>query len=233
MKRLSTILLLLFIANNLFAQKTKKNAAQSFLSIDIGVPIYNTTFAKFPLPLAVEWQRKKKRLGFGASVVLEYDKNSWGDCTKRIPIGTYLYEADSPPGTLRSYCVTYQTLEIKPTLFGNYYLLENKKWRLWIKLGAIVERNVLVHQEGEFYEVEIKNGAGTTIQVIKSDPIHINRNIETYKGMNLALLSGFGANYALNKRTALRFTIQSELYSHYWDNGGTLLFALGGITFKI
>jgi hypothetical protein len=235
MKRLSTILLLLCIANSLFAQKTKENPAQSFLSIDIGVPIYTTTFAKFPIPLDIEWQRKKKRLGFGASVALEYDKTSWGDCTKRISVGTYLLERDTyQQGTLRWYCVNYQTLEIKPSIFGYYYLLENKKWRLWTKIGAIADLNILTHEEGEAYEVEIKNGSGTTIQVIKSEPMHISRNIEPYnKGINLGLLSGLGANYALNNRTALRFTLQSELYSHYWNNDGSLLFALGGITFKI
>jgi hypothetical protein len=236
MKRLSTILVLLCVVNSLFAQRTKKNAAQSFLSIDISVPIYNTTFAKLPIPLAIEWQRKKKRFGFGISIALEYDKNSRGDCSKRIPIGTYLYEAASPPGTLRWYCVTYQTLGVKPSVFGSYYLLENKQWRLWTKLGAIAEKKVLVHQEGEAYEVEIKTGAGTTIQVIKSEPIHINRNIEPYKGIKWGLLSGLGANYALNKRTALRFTIQSELYSDYFEDNnrnGALLFASLGVTTKM
>jgi hypothetical protein len=231
MKRLSTILVLLCITHNLFAQRTKKNAAQSFLSVDIGVPIYTTTFAKFPIPLAIEWQRKKKRFGFGASIALEYDKTSWGDCTKRISVGTYLLERDTyQQGSLRWYCVSYQTLGIKPSIFGYYYLLENKKWRLWTKMGAIADLNILTHEEGEAYEVEIKNGAGTTIQVIKSEPIHISRNIET-QGISVGLLNGLGANYALNKRTALRFTLQSELYGDYLGN--PILFALGGVTFRI
>jgi hypothetical protein len=227
MKRLSTILLLLCVVNSLFAQRAKKNAAQSFLSVDIGIPIYNTTFGQFAIPIVIEWQKKKKHLGFGASVALEYGKTSWGDCARRIPIGTYLRDVTAIMGSLRAYCVTYQDLGIKPALFSNYYLFHDKKWHLWTKIGVIADVNVLHHQEGEFYEID------TNGQVIKSEPIHINQNLETYKGINLGLLSGLGANYALNKRTALRFTLQSELYGDYLGNGGSLVFALVGINFKI
>jgi hypothetical protein len=227
MKRLATILLLLFLGYNLFAQKTKKNAAQSFLSVDIGISIYSTTFSKFPIPLAVEWQKKKKHLGFGASVALEYGKTSWGDCARRIPIGTYLRDVSAIIGSLRAYCVTYQDLGIKPALFGNYYLFHDKKWHLWTKIGVIADVNVLHHQEGEFYEID------TNGQVIKSEPIHINQNLETYKGINLGLLSGLAANYALNKQTALRFTLQSELFIRNNNRNNLLLFALVGVTRKI
>jgi hypothetical protein len=227
MKRLSTILVLLCVANNLFAQRTKKNAAQSFLSVDIGVPIYNTTFAKFAIPVAIEWQRRKKHLGFGASVALEYGKTSWGDCARRIPIGTYLRDVSAIMGSLRAYCVTYQYLGIKPALFGNYYLFQDKKRYLQAKIGAITNINVLHHQEGEFYEM------GTNGQVIQSGPIHINRKIDTYKGIDVGLLSGLAANYALNKQTALRFTLQSELYIRNNNRNGLLFFALVGVTRKI
>jgi hypothetical protein len=228
MKRLSTILWLLFIAHHLFAQRKSRNAPQSYLSIDIGVPIYNTTFAKFAIPIAIGWQRKKKHLGFGASVTLEYDKSSWGDCARRIPIGTSLRDVYPILGNLRAYCATYQDLGIKPALFGNYYLLENMKWHLWAKIGTTANINVLHHQEGEFYEI------GTNGQVIKSEPIHISQNLETYKGIHLGLLSGLAANYALNKRTAFRFALQSEWYPGYLNNNrGTLLFVLVGMTTKI
>jgi hypothetical protein len=227
MKRLSTILLLLCVANSLFAQRTKKNAAQSFLSVDIGIPIYNTTFAQFAIPIVIEWQKKKKHLGFGASVALEYDKSSWGDCARRIPMGTYLRDVSAIMGSLRAYCVTYQDLGIKPALFSNYYLFHDKKWHLWAKVGVIADVNVLHHQEGKFYEID------TTGQVIKSEPIHINRKIDTYKGIDVGLLSGLAANYALNKQTALRFTLQSELYIRNNNRNGLLLFALVGVTRKI
>jgi hypothetical protein len=235
MKRLSTILVLLCAANGLFAQRAKKNAAQSYLSVDIGVPIYNTTFAKFPIPLAIEWQRKKKRLGFGASVALEYDKNSRGDCANRnITTGQIIGFQGIVPYPYVPYCETLQYLNLKPTIFGCYYFVQKKHFNCFAKLGSIANIPVLLHQEGEFYEIEALQNIINPAKVKDAGPIHISRNIPSYQTKQIGLLSGLGGNYFLNKRTALRFTLQSELYRNYWDNGADLLFfALCGITFKI
>jgi hypothetical protein len=231
MKRLSTILLLLFIANNLVAQKKSKNAPQSFLAIETGVLMLNKTYAHFPIPLNIEWQRKKKEWAFGASMALQYDRYSSGDCSNRtITMGRFLGNFPYP---YISYCETIQYLDLKPTVFGSYSFLQKKSWHLFAKLGGIADIPILTHQNGEFYQIELTQSFPTTIKVIDAGPIHINRNIPSYRTTRIGLLSGLGVNYALNKRTALRFTLQSEWYSDYSDNGGSLLFALGGISFKI
>lgn len=236
MKRLLTALLLFSIANNLFAQKKSQKTPQYFLSIETGAPILNTTYQNFPIPLNIEYQRKKKQWGFGASLAVQYDTDSYGDCSKRIPVGTHLRFLGNYTAPYLLYCETSQYLAAKPSLFSSYYFLQKKKYNLFAKLGGIANMPVLTHQEGEFYEIDVQINGGTTIQVINSGPIHISGKVKSNRLTHIGLLSGLGGNYFLNKRTALRFSLQSEWYSGaFKDNtdSGLLLFALAGVTIKI
>jgi hypothetical protein len=231
MKRLSTILLLLFIANSLIAQKKSKNVWQSFIAIETGLPMVNTTYSHFPIPLNIEGQRKKKQWGFGISIALQYDRYSSGDCSNHtIMTGRFLGNFPYP---YIPYCETFQYLDLKPTVFGSYSFLQKKSWHLFAKLGGVADIPILTHQNGEFYQIEVSQSFPISIKVIDAGPIYLNRNIPSYQTNRVGLLSGLGVNYFLNKRTALRFTLQSEWYSNYSDDGGSLLFALGGINFKI
>jgi hypothetical protein len=232
MKRLSTILLLLFIAHSVFAQRKSRNAPQSFLAIETGVPILNKNHSDFLIPLNIEWQRKKKQWGFGASIGLQYDRYSSGDCSRRYTVNSIRDVTGFVDSyRYRPYCETSQYLDLNPTIFGSYYFIQKKKLNVFVKLGCVGNIPIIARKEGEYYEVEtLPNGS----MIVKNpDPIHISKNIPTYQKTRIGLLSGLAVNYFLNKRTALRFTLQSELYSHYWNNDGSLLFALGGITFKI
>jgi hypothetical protein len=236
MKRLSTILCLLFVANSLFAQKKSQRTPQYFLSIETGAPILNTTYQNLPIPLNIEYQRQKKQWGFGASLALQYNTYSSGDCSKRIPVGTYLYIAGYFSAPYNAYCETSQYLAVKPSLFSSYYFLQKKKYNLFAKLGGIANIPVFTHKKGEFYEIDVQINGGTTIQVINSGPIHISGKVKSNRLTHIGLLSGLGGNYFLNKRTALRFSLQSEWYSGaFKDNtdSGLLLFALAGVMIKI
>jgi hypothetical protein len=232
MKRLSTILLLLCIAHNLSAQRKSKNAPQSFMAIETGVPIFFRPSKNFPIPLNIEWQRKNNKWSFGASIALQYDRYSWGDCSRRYPFNTITgRDVTAFVDFYRPYCETFQYLDFKPSIFGIYYFLQKKKFNLFAKLGSIGNIPIIANKEGEYYEIESQN---TTTKVKDPGPIHISRNIRTYQTTQIGLLSGVGVNYFFNKRTALRFTFQSEFYSsNYWYERGSSIFALGGINFKI
>jgi hypothetical protein len=240
MKRLSTILVLLFIAHNLFAQRKSRNAPQSFWAIETGVPILNKTDAHFPIPLNIEWQRKNKQWGFGANIALQYDRYSWGDCSIR-PINTGFlglgFSNTVNTTFYHPYCETSQYLNLKPSIFGSYYFLQKKRLNFFAKLGGIVNIPILEHEEGEYSQIEEQH-IGSTVKYIVKDagPIHIKRNLYLNQTTRIGLLSGLGVNYFLNKRTSLRFTLQSEWYSDYFkgnNRDGSLIFALGGVTTKI
>jgi hypothetical protein len=231
MKRLSTIFLLLFIVNTLLAQKKSRNGPQSFMAIETGLPIINRSYAHLPIPLNIEWQRKNRRWGLGASIALQYDRESSGDCSNRtLTINTGRYLGNFGP--YFPYCETLQNLNLKPSIFGAYYFVQKKRFSVFAKLGGIANIPILAHQDGEYYKVETTQVMGTTITAIDAGPIHIKGN-GFLNQTRIGLLSGLGVNYFLNKRTALRFTLQSESYCNYWPNGGSLVFALGGINFKI
>jgi hypothetical protein len=237
MKRLSTILVLLCIANNLFAQRQSRNTPQSFLAIETGVPIFIKSFANFPIPLNIEWQRKNKQWGLGANIALQYDRYSSGDCSVRPINPDFLGLAFSNTFSTTfylPYCETTQYLNLKPSIFGSYYFLQKKRLNFFAKSGGIINIPILEHTEGEYYEIDEQH-IGNTVKYSVKDvgPIHRKSNVR-FNRARIGLLSGLGVNYFLNKRTALRLTLQSELYDYYWDNGVDLLFfALGGITFKI
>jgi hypothetical protein len=227
MKRLSTILLLFLIANNLLAQKKSRNAEQSFITIETGLPIVNIPHPYFKIPLNIEFERRKKHWGFGANIGLQYSRYSWGDCSKRIvDTGRALTAYAS---SYRPYCETFQYLNLKPAIFGSYYFLQKKKFNLFARLGSIADVSILTHQKGEFYEIDTQQTTGTTVQIINAGPIYISRNLPHYRTMRIGLLSDLGANYGLNKRTALRFNLQSEWYS----DDRFLLLALIGVNLKI
>ena len=121
MKRLSTALLLLFIANSLVAQRNSNKRTQSFLSVETGVPIVVPRFHTFPIPLTIEYQRQKKRWALGVGLGLEYDKDAYGDCQRRVSVGTSLRFLGPYPYPYIPYCETSQYLNLKPSVFGNYY----------------------------------------------------------------------------------------------------------------
>jgi hypothetical protein len=232
MKRLSTILVLLLIAHNLFAQRKSRNDPQSFMAVEIGVPILNKTNFQFPIPLNLEFQRKNNKWGLGVNIALQYDKYSSGyRSNNNVTVGQQIRFTGIYPYPYVPYHETLQFLNLKPSVFGSYYFVRQKKFNSFIKLGTIIDIPILEHQNGEFYEIEIQQNIFNTINVKDAGPIHINRNIPSYQTRQIGLLSGFGVNYFLNKRAALRFTLQSEWYSNYL--GDSILFALGGVNFRI
>lgn len=239
MKRVLTALLLLFIANSLAAQRKSSKKTQSFLAIETGVPIVVPTFHNFPIPLTFEYQRQKKRWGLGASLALQYDKKSSGNCAeRRITKGQDLSFFGSYPYPYLPYCETAQSLGLKPSIFGSYYFLQKRKMQLFAKLGGVADVPIFNDKRGEYYEIEATINGGTTLKVINVGPIFL-RNYDYYQQKPLTrigLLYGIVSQYTLNKQTALRFSFQSEWYSDYFKNNsqsGSLISALGGVTIKI
>lgn len=238
MKRLSTALLLLFIANSLAAQRKSTNKTQSFLSIETAVPIVVPNFCTFPIPLTIEYQRQKKRWALGVGLGLEYDKDSYGDCSKRVSVGTPLRFLGQYPYPYIPYCETSQYLNLKPSIFGNYYFLQQRKIQLFAKLGSVVSVPVFKDKRGEYYEIEETRNQGTVITVVNVGPIYLH-NYDYYQQKtptHFGLLYGVGGQYAVNKKTALRLVFQSEWYSDYFNDGnqnGFLISALVGLTIKI
>jgi hypothetical protein len=228
MIRSSIILALFLIANNLLAQKKSKNAWQSFVAIETGLPIVNTPYPYFKIPLNIEFERRKKYWGFGANIGLQYSRDSWGDCSERI-VNTGR-DLNNFINSYRPYCETLQYLNLKPSIFGSYYFLQKKKFNLFTRLGIMADVPILTHQRGAFYEINTQNMGGTSVQVINAGPIYINRNIPSFQAMRIGSLSNLGVNYGLNKRITLRFNLQSEWYSDY---NGFLLLALIGVNVKI
>lgn len=238
MKRVFTALLLLFIANSLAAQRKSANKIQSFLSIETGVPMVVPSFQTFPIPLTIEYQRQKKRWGGGVGLGITYDRNSHGDCSKRIPAGTPLRLLGNYSYPYLSYCENSQSLNLKPSIFGVYYFLQKPKMQLFAKLGGVANVPIFHDKQGEYYEIEAIANGGMANQVINAGPIYL-RNYDYYQLKvltHIGLLYGIGGQYALNKRTALRFSVQSEWYSDYFKNNsqnGSLASALGGVMIKI
>ncbi len=239
MKRILTLALLFnCVVCGLFAQKKSKNTVESFLSIELGVPMKLNTYDHFPIPLNIEFQKKKTKWGFGASLAAQYDRYFFGDCNTRIPVGTYLVERDlgGISSTIRPYCKTLQYLSLKPSIFGSYYFLRKKRWNMFAKLGLAANIQIFQRKKGDYYEVEVNQVTGRTSQVINSGSLHFERSTTFFEFRNIALLGGMGFNYFLNNRSALRFTIQPEKNMLLFQNNtnkGYLIFGLGGISFKI
>jgi hypothetical protein len=239
MKRVLTVLLLLFIANSLAAQRKSANKVQSFLSIETGVPIVVPSFQTFPIPLTIEYQWQKKRWGLGAGLGLTYDRNSSGDCSKRtITKGQDLGFYGPYPYPYFPYCATSQYLNLKPSIFGSYYFLQKRKMQLFAKLGGVADVPIFKDIRGEYYQIEVITDIGTTIKVIDAGPIYLHNYDSYYQKplTRIGLLYGIGGQYALNKKMAVRFSCQSEWYSDYFENnrgGSSLLSALGGLMIKI
>jgi hypothetical protein len=236
MKRLMTAFLLLFITNSLAAQRKSLNKTQSFLSIETGVPIAVPKSQSFPIPLTFEYQRQKKRWALGAGLGLQYDKNSWGDCSKRFVVGTplratyiILYYPYLP------YCETEQSLELKPSVFGSYYFLQKRKIQVFAKFGGVMSVPIFNDKRGEYYEFGARVSGGIQ-EVIDAGPISLSNYGSLNTAINYGFLYGVGGKYALNKQIALRFSLQSEWYSDYFRNNtnrGSLVSILGGLTIKI
>lgn len=239
MKRVLTVLSLLFIANSLAAQRKSANKTHSFLSIETGVPMVVPSFQTFPIPLTIEYQRQKKRWALGAGLGIAYDKNSYGDCSKRtVTKGQDLGFLGPYPYPYFPYCETTQSLGLKPSVFGSYYFLQKRKMQLFAKLGGVANVPIFSNKRGEYYQIEVITDIGTTIKVVDAGPIYL-RNYDGYyqKALTrIGLLYGVGGQYALNKKTAVRFSCQSEWYSDYFENnrsGGSLVSALVGWMIKI
>lgn len=202
MKRVFTALLLLFIANSLAAQRKSTNKTQSFLSIETGVSMAVPSFHNFPIPLTIEYQRKKKRWGLGVGLGLEYDKKSSGDCSKRtITKGQDLYFFGDFSYPYFPYCETAQSLGLKPSIFGSYYFLQKRKMQLFLKLGGVADVPIFKDKRGEYYQIEVITDFGTTIKVVNAGPISLH-NYDYYQQKpltHIALLYGVGGQYALSK----------------------------------
>jgi hypothetical protein len=239
MKRVLTALLLLFVANSLTAQRKSTKKTLSFLSIETGVPLVVPNFHYFPIPLNIEYQRQKKRWGLGVALSFQYDRNSYGDCSKRVPVGTpirfadnYIYLPYLP------YCETAQYVGLKPSIFGSYYFLQKRKIQLFAKFGGVADVLIYNEKRGEYYQLEGITNLNTSINVIDAGPISLrNHGYLQQKGLtHFGLLYGISGQYALNKRNALRFSFQGEWYGDYLKNKGnrgSLVSILGGWTIKI
>ena len=237
MKSVFTALLLVFIANSLAAQRKSANKIQSFLTIGTGVPIVAASFQAFPIPLTIAYQRQKKRWAVDVGLGLQHDKNVYGDCSKRtvtkgqdlVILGNYL----SPH---LPYCETSRFLSLKPAILGNYYFLQKRQMQLFAKFGGVADVPIFHDKQGEYYQIEVTTNGGTTIKVIDAGPIFL-RNYDKRKiPIRFGLLYGVGGQYALNTKTALRFSVQSEWYSDYLNKNtqnGSLISALGGVMIKI
>ena len=143
MKRLITLTLLLcLMTNGLFAQKkTKKNDAQSRITLELGLPIHAKASQNFPIRLNIEFQRTKNRWGFGAAIGLEYDRYLWGDCNLKYAVGTEVVlkkPISNGGGGSRCiyYCYKEQDLAIKPSVFGFYNFMQKEKLNLFVKVGV-------------------------------------------------------------------------------------------------
>jgi hypothetical protein len=240
MKRFLTLALLFcFLMNGLFAQNNSENEIQSVIIVETGLSFSVQPSSNFSMPLNVEFQRVKKKWGFGAALGLDFDKYSEGDCNRRLEVGTYVQFRD--PGNVHDlgvYCYNSNYLNLKPSVFGSYYFLQKKKLNLFAKIGLTGNILNIFHSKGTFYEFDTTTDTFglETHKVINSGPIQLKRNGHSWTFDNINLLSGLGLNYSLNKRTSLRFTLQSEvkmLFLSKYDDKKFLFLGLCGLSFKI
>jgi hypothetical protein len=210
MKSFTIVSFLFFcMINGLFAQKNRKNESQSFITVETGLSFSTELVQNFSMPLNVEFQRTKKKWGFGAALGLDFDKYSGGDCNRRLEVGTYVQFRDPTNiGDLGYYCFNSNYLNLKPSVFGSYYFLQKKKLNLFAKIGLIGNILTLFHSDGKFYQFDttIDTFGLYTHKVINSGPIQLKRNGHSWTFDNINLLSSLGLNYSLNKRANLRFS---------------------------
>lgn len=240
MKSFTIVSFLFFcMINGLFAQKNRKNEVQSFITVETGLSFSAEPVQNFSMPFNIEFQRIKKKWGFGAALGLDFDKYSGGDCNRRLEVGTYVQFRD--PGNVHDlgvYCYNGGYLNFKPSVFGSYYFLQKKKLNLFAKIGLTGNILTLFHSDGKFYQFDttIDTFGLYTHKVINSGPIQLKRNGHLWTFDNINFLGSLGLNYALNKRTNLRFTLQSEakvLFLSKYDDKKFLFSGLCGLSFKI
>lgn len=240
MKRFLTLVLLFcLLINGLFAQEKRKSTPQSFLTIETGLSYSTELTPNFSMPFNIEFQRVKKKWGFGAALGLDFDKYSEGDCNRRLEVGTYVQFRDH--GNFRDlefYCKKNNYLNFKPSVFGSYYFFQKKKLNFFAKIGLTGTILNIFHSDGKFYQFDTTTDTFGlyTHKVINSGPIQRKSNSHSWTFDNINLLSSLGLNYALNKRTNLRFTLQSEakvLFLSKYDDKKFLFSGLCGLSFKI
>lgn len=245
MKRFLTLVLLFcLISNGLFAQKNRKNETQSFITVETGLSFSAEPVQNFSMPFNIEFQKIKNKWGFGAALGLDYDRYFYGNCNKRFETGSYdklsAYLGNSSSGNMYHYCITSIRLNFKPSVFGSYYFFQKGKTNLFLKMGSSLNVLDLSHTTGEYFEYDPQsNSLGTGFyKITNGGPIHIVTNRRFWGINNIDLLSGLGMNYTFNKRTSLRFTLQSEvnipfLSRFLYEDKGFLITGLCGLSFKI
>lgn len=240
MKRFLTLVLLFcLLINGLFAQEKTENRRDTTITIESGISLKHTTRDRFPIPLNFELQKRAEKWGWGASLSIQYDRKSWGDCNKRFAVGTFLdwsIEIRNPSNVLRAYCESFHYLSVKPTVFGSCYFLEKKKWNMFVKIGLLANLDIEEWIKGDYFEIENNTISSSFVKVIKSEPVRVVQKTPLFQLNNIGFLSGLGCNYFLNEKTAIRFTVQPELNTSLFIktyNKGYLIFVLGGLSFKI
>lgn len=242
MKRFLTLALLFcFLMNGLFAQKTRKNPPQSFLTLETGLSFNAKPNYNFSIPLNIEFQRVKNKWGLGVALGLDIDQYSEGDCNNRFETGAYAKLGNGLNGgfgNIYHYCKTTRILNFKPSVFGSHYFLQKRKVNLFAKLGLTTSILELDHISGEYFEYDPQSYSSGFYKITNGDPIHRTSNYHYWEIQSVDLLSGLGMNYTLNKRTSLRLTLQTEvnipfLTRFLYEDKGFWVTGLCGLSFKI
>ena len=175
-----------------------------------------------------------------AALGFEYNTYALGDCSKRLEIGSVVRfdPGNVVPYKYAPYCTRSQELFLKPSVFACYYFLKKKKWQLFAQLGLKSTVWSWYRYSGDYYEFETTTSSTNVVthKVINGNPTYLARTQRSWEFGNVDLLGRIGGNYALNKRMALRFTLQSETnmpFLNKYNEEGVFLSGLCGLTYKL